>query len=246
MHSGGLFNSTKNVSSHSNISNFQFCAWYYNNIKQTLVGNILCRTQHSCTRLPSQAQLFIAVKAKQCAPACMLATGHACIHVIPAPYPPSPPPAASPPPILPRSASGQAAYAPPQPPAIPVTFGKPVVSASSPSIPGPTSNRMFTPSKTTAYFSMYGSTVGFMPAPGSALGFVQGYGYVGKKGGGYATVFNIGGPPISSMEQKSPPADPQGALLATHPQNSNGENKIQQFLWVTHLLAEGLNLIQCQ
>lgn len=116
--------------------------------------------------------LFTALKAGQCAPACMHGAGVECIQILPPPYPPiAAYPPASQTQQLPITASGKAGYGPPAPVSPPAVYTLSVFGSTD---GGP------------------GLPSGYSPPPG----FVRGYGYIGSghtTGGGYTTVFNNGG-----------------------------------------------------
>lgn len=149
--------------------------------------------------LPLQASLFTEIKAGTCAPACMHGAGVECIQIRPPPFPPivSSPPAA-PFHMLPFTSSGQASYAPPSPRS-PPAFYTPSVFGSTPSA---------------------GVLGGYGPPPG----YVRGYGYIGSShtsGGGYTTVYNVGGYSGSLTPEANSGQSVQGA---PPPPASNGAN----------------------
>ena len=173
-----------------------------------------------------QTRLYSAVKAKQCAPACVLSTGQQCIQVIPTPNPPSPPatppfpPAPPTPPLLPRTASGFASYAPSPPPLVPFIFSRPTTIVAPQNGAPASSSRLSVPGKAFASALTFGSSAGYAPVSDTALAPGQGA---------------IGGIIPQNERQVSAPAPTQDASMSTSVQGTpmvpptsdqNGENSV--------------------
>ena len=161
-----------------------------------------------------QTRLYTAVKAKQCATACVFSTGQECIQIIPAPFPPTTPPsppAAPTPPLLPRTASGFASYAPSPPPLAPVISPRSTTSALPTNTAPAASSRLPSSGKASAYALTFGSKTAFAPVPDS--GPAPGQGTVSRN--------------ISNVEQqRSVPAPTHDVSPMMPMQDQNGDNPI--------------------